>query len=77
MLTCEEAEKALEERKRKVWRMKIIPNWKEKKLRCHFCGETRSVKYTVYLEEYEFHDDVPCCNKCALLFDHPTEKGGE
>lgn len=48
--------------------MKIIPNWKEKKLRCHFCGETRSVKYTVYLEEYEFHDDVPCCNKCALLF---------
>lgn len=57
--------------------MKIISNWKEKKLRCHFCGETRSVKYMVYLEEYEFHDDVPCCNKCALLFDHPTEKGGK
>ena len=31
----------------------------------------------VYLEEYEFHDGVPCCNKCALLFDHPTEKGGK
>lgn len=56
--------------------MKIIPNWKEKKLRCHFCGETRSVKYTVYLTEYDFHDDVPCCNKCALRFARLTEKGG-
>ena len=56
--------------------MKIIPNWKEKKLICHFCGETRSVKHTVYLEEYDFHDDVPWCNKCALRFYHQTEKGG-
>ena len=54
--------------------MKIIPNWKEKKFRCHFCGETRSVKYTVYLEEYDFHDDVPCCNKCALRLANPTDK---
>lgn len=56
--------------------MKIIPNWKEKKLRCHFYGETRSVKYTVYLEEYGFRGDVPCCNKCVLRFASLTEKGG-
>ena len=27
--------------------MNIIPNWKERNLRCHFCGETRSVKYEI------------------------------
>ena len=25
--------------------MKLIENWKDKNLKCHFCGETRSVKY--------------------------------
>ena len=59
--------------------MKIIPNWQEKKLKCYFCGETRSVKYLV--EEFDrFQADEPfevcACNKCALLHDHPTEKGG-
>lgn len=48
-----------------------------KEVEMPFCGETRSVKYTVYIEEYDFHDDVPCCNKCALRFAHTTEKGGK
>ena len=46
--------------------MKLIPKWQNKSLRCHFCGETRSVKYSVYVEKY--YGDVPCCNKCALQF---------
>ena len=58
-------------------KVKIIPNWKEKNLMCHFCGETRSVKYTVYFEDYDLHDYVPCCNKCALMFLGNSEKVDE
>lgn len=56
--------------------MRIIPNWQEKNLRCHFCGETRSVKYMI--EGFDGYGEicVPCCNKCALMFNHQTEKGG-
>lgn len=60
--------------------MKYIPNWKDKKLTCHFCGEKRSVKYMVEVFD-RFQEDEPfevcACNKCALMQDHPTEKGGE
>ena len=48
--------------------MKIIPNWQEQDLSCHFCGKTRSVKYE--LEIHSFESDVPkkvcVCNMCAL-----------
>lgn len=47
--------------------MKIIPNWQDKNLLCHFCGETRSVKYFVTLGVGKLSDNVPCCNRCALL----------
>ena len=61
--------------------MKIIPNWKEKKFRCHFCGETRSVKYETEVFDPVISDKttmVCICNKCALRYtDHQTEKGGE
>lgn len=38
--------------------------------RCHFCGETRSVKYILELFEPDISKEpmkVPCCNRCALL----------
>ena len=61
--------------------MKYISNWQEKNLRCHFCGETRSVKYeTEVLVLDPIISDKPTmvcvCNKCALRFNHPAEKGG-
>lgn len=42
---------------------------RERENTCHFCGETRSVKYMVEeLNVKPFHHKfVPCCNKCALL----------
>ena len=58
--------------------MKFIPNWREKKLKCYFCGEERSVKYIVEIFDRFVSDepfDVCACNKCALSHDHPTEKG--
>ena len=51
--------------------MRLIENWQNKNLRCHICGEKRSVKY----EEEAFDPvvsnkptKVRVCNKCALLF---------
>lgn len=48
--------------------MELIPNWQDQNLICHFCGETRSVKYQ--LEIHDFESDIPkivcACNKCAL-----------
>ena len=50
--------------------MKIIPDWQNKQLRCYFCGETRSVKYTVEVKSTVYKDKaqrVCACNKCALI----------
>ena len=55
--------------------MKIVPNWQNKNVRCYFCGETRSVKYTVCIEEYDYHDTVYCCNQCALRFQKKYTEG--
>ena len=51
--------------------MKLIPNWQDQNLTCHFCGSTRSVKYYVRTAMGNGWtpsriDKVPCCNKCAL-----------
>lgn len=47
--------------------MKIIENWQDKNLKCHFCGETRSVKYEVItLVKDEGLKSVCACNKCVL-----------
>jgi transcription elongation factor Elf1 len=48
--------------------MKLIPNWSKKKLTCHFCGETRSVKYELEIHDFtsDIHKTVCACNKCAL-----------
>ena len=59
--------------------MKLIPKWQDKLLRCHFCGTNKSVKYAVELHGAICDNkplEVCACNRCALLYDHPTEKGG-
>lgn len=57
--------------------MKLIPNWQDKNLRCHICGETRSVKYTIEIFDPVVDNkptNVCVCNKCALLYgDHLRE----
>ena len=55
--------------------MKLIPNWQDKLLQCHFCGETRSVKYVVELNGAICDNkplEVCACNKCALI--HSNDK---
>lgn len=38
---------------------------------CYFCGEKRSVKYKIVIDEsigdQLIEKEVPCCNRCALL----------
>ncbi len=49
--------------------MKLILNWQSKKLRCYFCSETRSVKYskTIFDPTLDSKPTEVCvCNKCAL-----------
>ena len=59
---------------------KLIPNWQNKNLRCHFCDETRSVKYETEVFDPVVSDKptmVCICNKCVLRYtNQPTEKGG-
>lgn len=50
--------------------MQYIPDWQHKDLKCHFCGETRSVKYIVAVIDPVVDSkatEVYCCNKCALM----------
>ena len=56
--------------------MRIIPNWQKKKLRCHFCGETRSVKYEIEVFDPVISDKptfVCVCNRCVLHYDTRKE----
>ena len=47
--------------------MKIIENWQDKELKCHFCGETKSVKYEVLtLVKNQGLKTVCACNLCVL-----------
>nr|WP_290461275.1 ASCH/PUA domain-containing protein [Acutalibacter muris] len=53
--------------------MKIIPEERRKNLRCYFCGDARSVKYSIKLLVAEpvlsnHYEDVCCCNKCAITY---------
>lgn len=50
--------------------MTYIPNWQYKNLKCYFCGETRSVKYIIDINDPIINNkctEVFCCNKCALM----------
>lgn len=44
----------------------IIPIKDRNKCRCHFCGETRSVKYITEIISTPRNRRVFCCNKCIL-----------
>lgn len=51
-------------------KLRLIPNWHERNLICHFCGETRSVKYSMQVYNPIASNNVTevcVCNKCALL----------
>lgn len=50
-------------------KINLIPDWKNKALRCHFCGATESVKYEimVYDPVVDSKETKVCiCNRCAL-----------
>lgn len=50
--------------------MRYIPDWHKKCLECYFCGETRSVKYTMKIKTNPENikiREVCVCNKCALI----------
>ena len=52
-------------------KFEIIPNWSKKNLRCHFCGETRSVKYKTTIVNPVVSNkptEVCVCNACAWKF---------
>lgn len=52
----------------------LNPNWRNENLKCHFCGETKSVKYktkvividTIPIDDEERQKEVCVCNKCVL-----------
>ena len=49
----------------------MIPPEKRRNCRCHFCGETRSVKYTVSIVDPTLSrgiSEVYCCNECLLHY---------
>ena len=53
--------------------MRLIPNWRDQNLTCHFCGTKKSVKYKMKvivadLVSAETEREVCTCNRCVLLF---------
>ena len=55
----------------------MIPPDKRNNYRCHFCGETRSVKYVVEIFDpvIDAHNPskVVCCNVCHALHNNRKE----
>ena len=51
--------------------IQLIPGWQNEKLKCYFCGSTKSVKYTIEIFDPVIDDTkfskVCVCNRCALL----------
>lgn len=47
--------------------LSINPNWRDQNLKCHFCKETRSVKYKTVVIEGNEEKEVCVCNKCAAI----------
>lgn len=44
--------------------LKLIENWQNKNLKCHFCGSPEDVKYAVSM-----NGAVVCaCNKCVTKY---------
>ena len=58
----------------------LIPIEKRSKCRCHFCGETRSVKYVTEIKIASLGNtpvQVCCCNKCILIEKETNVNGNE
>ena len=58
--------------------MRLITDWKNKNLRCHFCNKTRSVKYAMKVFDPVVDSkptEVCVCNKCALRYNGKELKG--
>ena len=53
--------------------MKLIPNWQNKNLKCHYCGTTKSVKYAVS----NYGAVVCACNRCVLKYTNQSIKERE
>ena len=52
-------------------RYELIPAWRNKKLRCDFCGNNRSVKYTKKVHvpiKDGLKINLRLCNKCAAQY---------
>ena len=47
--------------------MKLIVDWREKRLKCHFCGTDLSVKYQATIDEDGIEKEVCACNRCIFL----------
>ena len=47
--------------------MKYIANWRDKGLKCYFCGTNMSVKYQVTIMENDTEKKVCSCNRCIFL----------
>lgn len=49
--------------------MKYNPDWRNKSLKCYFCGSNLSVKYLVVVKDGNVEKEVRSCNKCVFLHD--------
>lgn len=57
-------------------KLEIIPDWSKKSLQCHFCGETRSVKYMATIFDPVVSNEptkVCVCNACAWKHIHKED----
>jgi formate dehydrogenase maturation protein FdhE len=51
-------------------KFKLIPDWRDKNLKCYLCGETRSVKYAMKVLTFDSlvlnkEVEVCVCNRCV------------
>lgn len=44
---------------------RLLPTEERKRHKCYFCGETRSVKYLVSIQDGSKIIEVASCNKCV------------
>lgn len=57
------------EEKSLIMRSKLINDWQNKNLKCHFCETTKSVKYSIKISDPVIDNkttEVYVCNKCIL-----------
>lgn len=50
--------------------LRLLPTEERKRHKCYFCGETRSVKYSVTIRDGSEIIEVASCNKCVCTNNH-------